>query len=48
LALITMRASVRGRGDGNWLHFSSKVPILPGFHPNRQPAGRLMLLADLN
>jgi hypothetical protein len=32
-ALITMRASVRGRGDGNWLHFSAKVPILPGFTP---------------
>jgi hypothetical protein len=46
-ALITMRASVRGRGDGNWLHFSAKVPILPGFTPKqaaRRPAACCWLI----
>jgi hypothetical protein len=35
----------------NWLHFSSKVPILPVFHPKqaaRRPQAGCMLLADLN
>jgi hypothetical protein len=40
-----MRASVWGSAGGNWLHFSAKVAILPGFTPNRQPG---QAMHDLN